>query len=176
MSHCINLTVYIQTPHYYKYKYKTQPHSSILLLKGTPSLIGLSAQKTINTPHLFWSPSTIEMSSPCSHLSNFKITDSLDLHLQRNTTGKENKFLHSTKCYLLPKVFKLQVLRASHQYINQDWRSNLLVLKVFPRTNFSWSYMNYLQLFVLGPKDQKEVKHDFFSHMIPLVSIIFMWC
>ena len=32
-----------------------------------------------------WSPSTIEVSSLCSHLSNFKTTESLDLHLQRNT-------------------------------------------------------------------------------------------
>ena len=38
--------------------------------------------------------------------------------------GKQ--FLHITKCHLLHKVFKLQVLWSSHQFIKQGWRSQLV--------------------------------------------------
>ena len=36
--------------------------------------------------------------------------------------GKQ--FSHITKCHLLQKVFKLQVLWSSHQFIKQGWRRN----------------------------------------------------
>ena len=59
----------------------------------------------------------LQVSSVCSHLSNFRRTESLDLHLQRNTIGKQFSYIRN--CYLLPKVFMFQVLWSSHQASNK---------------------------------------------------------
>ena len=84
------------------------------------------------TLHTSFSPSIIEVSSLCLHLSNFKTAESLYLCLQGNKI--ETQFSHIIKCHLLQKVFKLPVLW-SHQLINQRWRRNLLVMKTFPIDN-----------------------------------------
>ena len=56
-----------------------------------------------------WCLSTIEVPSLCLHLSSFKTTESLDLHLQRNTIQKH--FSHITTCHFLQKYlsFKFSV-------------------------------------------------------------------
>ena len=66
-------------------------HSSIATPKGG-TYCTWSFNKEDNTSPS-WSPSTIEVLSLCSHLSNFKTTKPLDLHLQRNT--QENSFYTS---------------------------------------------------------------------------------
>ena len=86
------------------------------------------------------------MSSLFSHLSNFKTTESLDLHLHRNTIEKQ--FSHIAKCHLLQKVFKHQVLWSSHQFINKGWRRIYLVMKTFKETilvDATWITYNSLQ-------------------------------
>ena len=92
------------------------PHSSIPPPKGASSLFGLSTQKTPS-----WSPSTIEVSSLCSHLSNVQTTKPLHLHLQRNI--QETDFTHH-KVSSSPEVLKLQILLSSHQFIKHSWRRN----------------------------------------------------
>ena len=73
-------------------------------------------QVIINTSHLL--KSVISMFTP------FKLQDSWAF---RSPTSKKHigkQFSHITKCHLLQKVFKLQVLRSSHQFIKQGWRRN----------------------------------------------------
>ena len=94
-------------------------HSSITPAKGPHSLLGLSTQKT--TLHTFLISMYNRSVILCSHLSNFKKTEPLDIHLQKHI-GKQ--FSHNTKCHLLQKVFKIQVLWSSHQFIKQGWRRN----------------------------------------------------
>ena len=55
----------------------------------------------LNTEGILTLLSTIEVSSLCSHLSNFKTTEYLDLHLQRNTiVFTYHKVSSSPKKYL----------------------------------------------------------------------------
>ena len=61
------------------------PHSSIPHPRGHLLYLVFHHKRQLTLHTSSWSPSTIEMSSLCSHLSNFKTTKPLDLHLQRNT-------------------------------------------------------------------------------------------
>ena len=98
-----------------------------VLFQDYPSPLGVGLIQMLPTNgHLHftpsWSPSTKEVSSRRWHFSNFKTTESLDLHLQSNT--KEYSFSHITKYHLLQNVFKPQDLWSFHQFIKQGWRRN----------------------------------------------------
>ena len=54
----------------------------------------------------------------------FKLQDNYTFRSPCSKKHKGKHFLHITKCHLLQKVFKLQVLWSSHQFIKQSWRRN----------------------------------------------------
>ena len=54
----------------------------------------------------------------------FKLQDNWNLRSPPSKKHIGKQFTHITKCHLLQKVFKLQVLWSSHQFIKQGWRSN----------------------------------------------------
>ena len=62
--------------------------------------------------------SVIPMFTPFKHQDNWIFTSPPS----KKHLGKQ--FSHTTKCHLLQKVFELQVLWSSHQFIKQGWRRN----------------------------------------------------
>ena len=73
-------------------------------------------QLIINTSHLL--KSVISMFTP------FKLQDSWTFRSPTSKIHIGKQFSHITKCHLLQKVFKLQLLWSSHQFIKQGWRRN----------------------------------------------------
>ena len=98
-----------------------QWHSSISHPRGAPSLLGLSKQKGINTSHLLIS---IYNRSVIPMLTSFKLQDNWIFRSPPSKKYIGGQFSHTTKCRLVQKVFKLQVLWSSHQFIKQGWRRN----------------------------------------------------
>ena len=54
----------------------------------------------------------------------FKLQDNAAFRSPSSQKHIGKQFSHITKCHLLQKVFKLQVLWSSHQFIKQGWRWN----------------------------------------------------
>ena len=88
---------------------------------GLTSLLDLSTQRQL-TLHTFlisiYNRSVISMFTP------FKLQDNWIFRSPPSKKHIGKQFSHITKCHLLQKVFKLQVLWSSHQFIKQGWRRN----------------------------------------------------
>ena len=65
-----------------------------------------------------YSRSVIPMFTP------FKLRDNWTIRSPPSKKHIGKQFLHITKCHLLQKVFKLQILWSSHQFIKQGWKRN----------------------------------------------------
>ena len=97
------------------------PHSSNPPPKGAPSLLFFQHKRQL-TLHTFlisiYNRSVIPMFTP------FKLQDNSTFRSPPSKKHIGKQFSHIIKCHLLQKVFKLQVVWSSHQFIKQGSRRN----------------------------------------------------